>query len=285
MTEQNPPFVPQHLSATAAHFEGNGGLGRYVFLPGSPGRARQIGEGFQNLEVVRHARGHDVHLGTIDGVAGPIDVASVSTGMGAPSLEIIVTELFHLGVRRFLRVGTSGSLQPDLVGRDDFVIASAAVRDEGASGTYAPPGFPAVASPAMVMAAQIAAAKLGFAHHVGVVHSKDTFYAREFGHGPLAQEHAQYRGMLTAMHTLVSEMEASMLFILRAHFEHTARQQPPPPGADPRLDRVLAGGLFMVIGEPEEYSDMAAQLAANTARLVTLGFETVRQLAAIERSA
>ena len=282
-------FVPHHLSATASDLAGNGGRGRYLLLPGSPGRARALGERFDGHQVRPHPRGHDFHLGTLSSPHGPIDVAAVSTGMGAPSLEIIATELFLLGGRRFLRVGTSGSLQPDRVHASDFVVATAAVRDEGASRTYAPAEFPAVASPATVLAGVRAARALGLRHHAGVVHSKDAFYAREFGHGPLAAEHAAYRAMLTGMGTLASEMEASMLFTLRGHFEHQVRRAGALKGAlknqvENGLEPVLAGAVFLIIGEDHEYTDRATELAQATERLIDLGLETVRQLAALERS-
>lgn len=276
-------FVPHHLSATAADLAGNGARGRYFLLPGSPGRARRIGERFDNLTVRTHPRGHDVYLGTVQGDHGPIDVGAVSTGMGAPSLEIIATELFHLGARRFLRVGTSGSMQPGRVRASDYVIATAAVRDDGASRTYAPAEFPAVASVSTVLAAQAAARKLGLRHHSGVVHSKDAFYAREFGHGPLSEEHARYRAMLTAMNTLASEMEASMLFTLRGHFLHQATANT-PAGLDTGIEPVLAGAVFLIIGEDDEYTDREAELARATDALVDLGIETVRRLDALEQT-
>jgi uridine phosphorylase len=203
--------------------------------------------------------------------------------MGAPSLEIIATELFHLGARRFLRVGTSGSMQPGLVRASDYVIATAAVRDDGASRTYAPAEFPAVASVSTVLAAQAAARKLGLRNHSGVVHSKDAFYAREFGHGPLAEEHARYRAMLTAMNTLASEMEASMLFTLRGHFLQQAILNA-RAGAWTGIEPVLAGAVFLVIGEEDEYTDREAELARATDGLVDLGIETVRQLDALEQA-
>lgn len=297
-------FVPHHLSALAADMAGNGGRGRYFLLPGSSGRARKIGERFDGLTVRTHPRGHDVFLGTIQGDHGPIDVGAVSTGMGAPSLEIIATELFHLGARRFLRVGTSGSMQPGRVRASDYVIATAAVRDDGASRTYAPAEFPAVASISTVLAGQAAARRLGLRHHSGVVHSKDAFYAREFGHGPLGEEHARYRAMLTAMNTLASEMEASMLFTLRGHFlqqaqikqaqrdqaqhDHTAQRSAGETHAasmpDFGLEPVLAGALFLIIGEDDEYTDREAELARATETLVDLGIETVRQLDALEQA-
>lgn len=189
--------------------------GRIFYLPGSPARARMIGERFSQHRVFTSERGHDVHTGTLPFGERRIDVAAVATGMGCPSTGIIVTELLMLGVRRFIRVGTAGTLQPE-VKISDVVIASAAVRDEGASLSYAPAEIPAVASPQITRALGAAAEKLGLGvnTHVGVIHSKDSFYGREFGDGPLAKENNRYLEILCANNVLASEMEASHLFIL-----------------------------------------------------------------------
>ena len=58
------------------------------------------------MEVRPSDRGHNVYLGKL----GEIDVGVCSTGMGAPSTDIIITELIRLGARRFLRIGTAGSV-------------------------------------------------------------------------------------------------------------------------------------------------------------------------------
>src|SRR5262245_18673294 len=100
-------FNPFHINATAEDLAGNNGLGRYVLLPGSDGRAKAIAEYFTNTIVKTHPRGHHLYLGEIEGTNGPIEVATISSGMGCPSMEIILHELFHLGAKRFLRVGTA----------------------------------------------------------------------------------------------------------------------------------------------------------------------------------
>src|SRR5205814_645660 len=84
----------------------------------------------------------------------------------------LVEELYSCGADTFVRVGTAGGMQQDvLVG--DLVIAEAAVRDEGTSAQYVPLAFPAVADPDLTAAFREGARALGLRHHVGVVHSKD----------------------------------------------------------------------------------------------------------------
>ena len=70
-----------HLEITASHLEGNSGLGRYVFLPGSPGRAAGLASGFLDHRVLENRRGHDVHLGYLERGDLRVDVAAVATGM------------------------------------------------------------------------------------------------------------------------------------------------------------------------------------------------------------
>ena len=126
--------APHLLAIGPEHATGNGPLGRIFLLPGSDGRARRIGERFSDLVSVPSDRQHNAYLGLVEGPAGPVEVGTVATGMGCPSVDIIVTELISLGARLLLRVGTSGSLQPHAVRAGSLVVATAAVRDEGCSG-------------------------------------------------------------------------------------------------------------------------------------------------------
>ena len=210
-------FEPKHISVQAADLASGQPGGRVLFLPGSPARARSLAERFEDHRVVESPRGHDVHLGLLRRDGEAVDVGVVSSGMGCPSVGIIVTELLEMGVRRILRVGSAGSLQPDRVRTGHVVVATGAVRDEGASDAYAPRDFPAVAAPAWVAALRRAGAALPpEALHLGVVHSKDSFYGREFGRGPMAEANREYLRVLEGLGVLASEMEASHLFVLGA---------------------------------------------------------------------
>ena len=123
-----------------------------------------------------------------------------------------------LGLQRFIRVGTAGSLQPKRVRSGDIVIATGAVRDEGSSLSYAPLEFPALASLDLVNALKAASIRMGLDKHthLGLVHTKDSLYGREFGQGPLVAQNQRYMEGLTALGVLATEMEASHLFILGA---------------------------------------------------------------------
>ena len=73
-----------------------------------------------------------------------------STGIGGPSTSIVVEELAQLGIRTFLRIGTTGAIQKNInVG--DVLIITRAVRLDGASLHFAPLEYPAVADLAVPM--------------------------------------------------------------------------------------------------------------------------------------
>lgn len=151
-------------------------VGRYVIMPGDPGRVPKIAALLDDAKQVAQNREYNVYTGYLDGEK----VTVCSTGIGGPSAAIAVEELVKCGADTFIRIGTSGGMDLSVSG-GDLVIASAAVRGEGTSKEYLPEGYPAVADFTVTTALAKAAAelsedKLGKRYHVGVVHSKDSFY-------------------------------------------------------------------------------------------------------------
>lgn len=204
-----------HIGLNAADLAGNGALGRYVFLPGDRSRAARIAAAFTDLRVVDNPRGLTAHLGRLPRPgAAPLDVLSISSGMGTPSTEIVLHELIAAGARRIVRVGSCGALT-DAVPPGSVVVVDSAVRDESTTGRYAPPEVPAVPFPGAVAAfvAGARAAGLGAHTFVGPCHTKDSLYAREFGHGPLGATHKAFVHTLAACGVIASDMEAALLFI------------------------------------------------------------------------
>ncbi|MBU1628826.1 MAG: nucleoside phosphorylase, partial [Gammaproteobacteria bacterium] len=239
-------FKAEHINAVEEDLAGNNGIGRYVFLPGSDGRAKQIADHFSSVTVKESSRAHNLYLGEIEHEGTKIEVASVATGMGTPSVDIIMNELIKLGAKRFLRVGTAGLLQPEFMRLGDFVIGLGAVRDEGASRNYVPLEFPAIASPEMVQALVEAARELNFPEqcHVGLMHSKDSLFAREFGEGAMAESNHAYVNILRRAGVLASEMEASHLFTLSQLFDAQLRIK----GKGCRY-RILSGAICLMISD------------------------------------
>ena len=146
-----------------------------ALLPGDPARAERIARAFDaDARRVAGRREFTTYLGRL--MDRPVIVTS--TGIGGPSTSIAVDELARIGVRTFLRVGSTGAIQSGIeVG--DVVITSGSVRLDGASTHYAPIEYPAVAHHEVVAALIAAAATTGHAAHVGVTASSATFYPGE----------------------------------------------------------------------------------------------------------
>jgi uridine phosphorylase len=277
----NSKFHPEHINANSEDFEGNNGYGRYIFLPGSDGRAKNIAEHFENVSVKEHSRRHNLYKGVLKTSSGNIDVASIATGMGTPSLDIIVNELYRLGAKRFLRVGTAGLLQPTYMRAGDFSVATGAVRDDGATNFYAPPEFPAIASYEIVQAVKNAAANLNINKklHSGIIHSKASLYAREFKTGPLAEENIKYMKQISEAGTIASEMEASMLFILTSIFNNQLIQK---YGRTLKpSEEIKSGAVCVILGEGDDFGT-PEQLKKITNNLLSLSFESIKELAKME---
>ena len=175
-----------------------------VLLPGDPNRARRISERFDDgsVRAVNEHRGLFGFTGTYDGV--PVSVQT--SGMGTPSLSIVVEELINLGARRLIRVGTCGGIAKGLH-TGDLVIATAACPTDGATRTYlhGEPYAPA-ASFELTRALVDAASTAGIRARTGLVASVDVFYNTDDDYAQRWRD----RGVLAF------EMEASALFYLAA---------------------------------------------------------------------
>ncbi len=189
-----------------------GDVGRVAFLPGDPGRVPKIAERFQGARDLGSHREYRAFGGKI----GAEKVVAVSTGIGGPAAAIAIEELARLGVEVMIRVGTCGAITPDLkVG--SVIIADAAVRMDGASAQYVPLGYPAAATPGVVMALTEAARRLKKTAAVGITASTDAFYVgqgrKSFG-GFMPPEKARLVDDMRAAKVLCFEMEAATLFTL-----------------------------------------------------------------------
>lgn len=185
-------------------------VGRYVILPGDPGRCEKIAGYFDNAKKVAQNREFVTYTGELEGVK----VSVTSTGIGGPSASIAMEELIHCGADTFIRVGTSGGMQPEVCG-GDMVIATGAIRMEGTTREYAPIEYPAVAHYDIVEALKHAADKMGLRAHLGVVQSKDNFYGQHSPETmPVAYELKNKWDAWMRCGALASEMESAALFIV-----------------------------------------------------------------------
>lgn len=139
-----------------------GDVGRYVLLPGDPGRVEKIAAFLDEPHFVSENREHTVWTGKLLGEK----VSVVSTGMGCPSTAIAVEELIKVGADTFIRVGTAGAMQP-FIELGDVVVVTGAIRDEGTTRQYLPIEYPAIADVQVVNTLAAAAESLGFRHHLG----------------------------------------------------------------------------------------------------------------------
>ncbi|EQD49286.1 Uridine phosphorylase [mine drainage metagenome] len=118
------------------------GNAEFAILPGDPGRVPELAKALDtSARAIHMHREYNSWVVIVDSV--PVLVCS--TGIGGPSTAIAVEELAQLGVKNFIRVGTTGSIQKNIE-FGDIVISLAAVRLDGASTHYAPIEYPAVAS-------------------------------------------------------------------------------------------------------------------------------------------
>lgn len=204
-------------------------IGGYVILPGDPKRCAKIAAHFDDAKLVADSREYVTYTGTIDGVK----VSVTSTGIGGPSAAIAIDELAKCGAHTFIRVGTCGGMQEEVLG-GDLVIANGAVRMEGTSREFAPIEYPAVPDVKVMNALITAAEEQNIKHHVGVVQCKDSFFGQhEPQIMPVSFELEQKWEAWKRMGCLASEMESAALFIAGSFL------------------RVRVGACFLVVANQE----------------------------------
>lgn len=236
-----------------------GDIGKYVILPGDPGRCESIARFFDNPVLVACNREYTTYTGTLLGER----VSVTSTGIGGASASIAMEELYELGAHTFIRVGTCGGMQPTVHG-GDCVIATAAVRMEGTSREYAPIEFPAAADFDVTCALAEAARNMGVPYHVGVVQCKDAFYGQHAPENmPVAEELRFKWEAWKRLGVLASEMESAALFTVAA-----AR-------------RLRCGSVFHVVWNQE--ADGRANAQHDTTRVIRVGVEALKLLIAQDK--
>ncbi|MEQ4924217.1 uridine phosphorylase [Proteus hauseri] len=170
-----------HLGLTKNDLQG----ATLAIVPGDPKRVEKIAKLMDNPVHLASLREYTSWRGEIDGKA----VIVCSTGIGGPSTSIAVEELAQLGIRTFLRIGTTGAIQ-EHINVGDILVTTAAVRLDGASLHFAPLEYPAVSDFECMNALYKAATDNGSTVHVGVTASSDTFY-------PGQERYDTYTGRVT----------------------------------------------------------------------------------------
>ncbi|HWX75189.1 MAG TPA: hypothetical protein VNZ05_07780 [Solirubrobacteraceae bacterium] len=191
--------MPEHPRAPASaqiHLRPTAELAPRVLLPGDPARALVLAQSLlDEPRMFNHHRG----LWGYTGAASDGEPLTIqATGMGGPSAAIVLHELIALGVRRAIRVGTCGALEPSLT-LGQLVIAREAICRDGTSralGCGARVGADTALTRALIAAAPGARA--------GAVASVDLFYDERDPQVPQEPD------------ALAIEMEAAALFAVGA---------------------------------------------------------------------
>ena len=187
-----------------------GDIAETVLLPGDPLRAQFIAETFLEKPVryntVRNMFGY---TGTYKGKR----VSVQGTGMGVPSISIYVTELItQYGVENLIRIGSCGSIQPEVKIRD-VIMAQGSCTDSNVNSIrfkgldYAP-----IADFGLMQKAWKAAETHGISLKVGNILTSDTFYGDE----PDSWK------MWAAYNVLAVEMETTALYTIAAKYRKHA---------------------------------------------------------------
>ena len=151
-----------------------GDIAETVLMPGDPRRAKFIAETFfENPVQFNSVRGMLGYTGTYKGKP----ISAMGSGMGMPSIGIYSYELFHAyDVKNIIRVGSAGSIHPDVKLRDIIVGMGACYESDYAKqyqlrGNYAP-----ICSYELLAKTVSAAKEKHIPIKVGNIVSSDTFY-------------------------------------------------------------------------------------------------------------
>lgn len=195
---------PYHIGITKEDIKG----AKFAILPGDPGRVKIIAELCSDAKFLGQNREYTSYLVKIK----EENVLIISTGMGGPSAAICMEELHQIGIEKVIRVGTSGGMQKD-VEAGDIVVATSAIRAEGTSKEYMPIEYPAVGDFNIINALRKSANDLNLKTHVGVVHSKDSFYGQHSPERmPVSYELQNKWDAFVKCGCLASEMETAAIY-------------------------------------------------------------------------
>ena len=189
-----------------------GDVGRYVIMPGDPKRCVKIAKRFDNAKLIADYREYATYTGYINGVK----VSTTSHGIGGPSTAIALEELIKVGADTFIRVGTCGGMNIDVL-PGDVVIVNGAVKGGGTMDNYIPKEFPCVPNIDVLEAMIEGSDKIKTRTHVGVVQCKDAFYAQHAPESMAVDKELLYKwDSYIKAGCLASEMESATLFAVGA---------------------------------------------------------------------
>ena len=234
-----------------------GDVGRYVIVPGDPGRCEKIAKYFDDAHFVASNREFTTWTGTLLGEK----VSVCSTGIGGPSTAIAIEELVECGADTFIRLGTSGGIDLSVQG-GDVVVATGAVRQDGTSREYMPLEYPAVPDFDVTLALRDGFKAAGMKVHTGVVQAKDSFYGQHNPElMPVSYELENKWQAWLKLGCKASEMESAALFIVSSFLG------------------VRCGSCFLAVGNQERAkAGLDNPVVHDTEGAIKVGIEALRIL-------
>lgn len=226
-----------------------------AIVVGDPARARMAASLLNDAEEI----GNNREYLTLRGTRGGVSLVICSHGVGASGAGICFSELLRGGVRTLVRAGTCGAIVEG-VGAGDLIVATSAVREDGASDHLIGGPYPAVADRHVSAALSSAAHSAATPVREGMVVTEANFYP-----GALPPRWQSYRGY----GPVAVEMEMATLFVLAT------------------MNGARAGGILTVDGnlvetrEPDmsDYDPHDDDVADGVAAMLAIALDAAAELA------
>jgi 5'-methylthioadenosine phosphorylase len=175
-------------------------IANLVIAAGDPNRIQQLAGLLKDAKLVNSNRGFITYTGYHEGKM----ITLATHGIGGPSSAIVFEELYMLGAREIVRLGSTGALTREL-GTGDFIVPTGAAYDSGSLGVHVRNGtLPAVPSIDLTNRIVRSCEAEGVKYMTGPVFSTDAFY----GEDAAFAERWAGRGVIGV------EMECATLFAL-----------------------------------------------------------------------
>lgn len=167
-----------------------------AIIVGDPARVDSISNMMSDSQILSHNREYKSAVGIYKNKK----ILAISTGIGAPSTAIAVEELNNIGIKKIIRVGSAGAMQPN-IDLGTLLIAEGIVRDDGLTKKYIPSIYPAIPSFNLLTIAH----KYKPNAIYGVIRSHDGFYM---------EDNEQHEDFWTSKGIIGADMESGILFIV-----------------------------------------------------------------------
>lgn len=185
---------PRHILADP------GNVASKVIVVGDPGRASRLARVLTNAKLVNENRGLLVYTGFFD----EIRVTVATHGIGGPSASLVIEELYDLGARTMIRLGTCGGLKEEIEAGSVVIPWGAATLSKSSLSMYVNEFCPApVPSPRIQLSIAKGLKERGVRVHEGVIFTSDSFYAE-----------SKYLSSIKELGIIAVEMECATLFTI-----------------------------------------------------------------------